>query len=455
LKKLFCLQFHKLFMAACTFISTESQAVPLKDEESAVKKLRGLNHGRRITIGKDDFKEVGENIFSVTHDSELKLDGDEALESKDEWEQFSEHLEKLSPTFGRGWQKRWVNLWRNEFTYYRENTCVHRGLIRLDDVSSIEQKQSIPTDFDIKHHSKNRTYNWRCSSEKLCSILVHKLKTNWGLVKQQRKTDKNIFESPLEKNDPITNEQFMQEGQTGDIVLFRSRQAAGAIVRGATNGEVDHIGLIFRFKGKRSMHLFEALGSCGVQVFSWRNFEREKWHEQYSKIIRRKLHIPNKRLRKDVKKGLHEFLKVVSNRNYSWTPLKQMRKVSILPHSDPNRTFFCSELVASALKETGLLRKNCASTRYLPTTFEERKHLKLLQGAFFGPEQEILFQNKGDSRYRAKTEPGIASSRDNLFEKNEIEVKEQPSSYGIAATATLRLSTPISSPVQSSRERAE
>lgn len=441
-------------MAACGFISTDAQVLPLKDEESAVKKLREINHARRITVGKDDFKEVEESLFSDTLDSELKLEGDEVSEVKEAWEQFSEYLEKLSPTFARGWQKRWVNLWRNEFTYYRENTCVHRGLIKLEDVSSIEQKGSSPTDFDIIHHRKNRTYNWRCPNEKMCSMLVHKLKTNWELVKQQLNADENIFASPIDIVDlvtPISNEQFMKEGQTGDIVLFRSRQAAGAIVRGATNGEVDHIGLIFRFKGKRSMHLFEALGSCGVQVFSWRNFEREKWHEQYSKIVRRKLHIPDKKLRKEVKKGLHEFLKVVSHRNYSWTPLKQMRKVSLLPHSDPNRTFFCSELVASALKETGLLRKNCASTRYLPTTFEERKDLKLLKGAFFGPEQEISFEKKGDVRHRSKTEPGRINSRDN--DKKEVDVKKVSSTLEKPAASNLRLSSPVSSPVQGKRVR--
>jgi len=237
-----------------------------------------------------------------------------------------------------------VNLWRNEFTYYRENTCVHRGLIKLEDVSSIKQKKNTPTDFDITHHGKRGTYHWRCENKKMCTSLVDKLTTNWKLVQQKLKMDKNLFSSyPLHDNDiqtPITNQQFMEEGQTGDIVLFRSRQAAGAIVRKATNGEVDHIGMIFRFKERKSIALFEALGSCGVQVFSWRNFEREKWHEQYSKIIRRKLHIPDKILRKEVIRNLHKFLKVVANRNYSWTPLKQMRKVSLLPHSDPNRTFF-------------------------------------------------------------------------------------------------------------------
>jgi len=333
-------------MAACGFLHTNSaELIPLKEEESAVMKLRGLNHARRITLGDaEDLKEVEEDLLTDTPWTEYKTDVKEDTWDQDDWKKFSGFLEKLSPTFSRGWQKRWVNLWRNELTYYRDNTCVHRGLIKLEDISSIKQKENAPTDFDITHHGKRGTYHWRCPNEKTCSVLVDKLKNNWKVVQQKLKRDKNIFSSPpLQLNDmmtPMTNNQFMQEGQTGDIVLFRSRQAAGAIVRKATNGEVDHIGLIFRLKGKKSIALFEALGSCGVQIFSWRNFEKEKWHEQYSKIYRRKLHIPEPKFRREVRKALHQFLKVVANRNYSWTPLKQMRKVSILPHSDPNRTFF-------------------------------------------------------------------------------------------------------------------
>jgi len=42
----------------------------------------------------------------------------------------------------------------------------------------------------------------------------------------------------------------------------------------------------------------------------------------------------------------------------------------------------------------------------LPTTFEERKGLLLLKGAFLGPEQQITFaKKKPDSRNRAKTGP--------------------------------------------------
>jgi len=434
-------------MAVCAFIPTNSaQLIPLKDEESAVVKLRDLNHGRRITLGnEDDLKEVEENFLADTPWSDQKTDNEEIKEDQDDWEKYSGFLEKLSPTFSRGWQKRWVNLWRNELTYYRENTCVHRGLIKLEDVLSIKQKASALTDFDITHDGKRGTYHWRCSTEKMCSTLVAKLTKNWRLVKQKI-ADKEIYSSPPpELHDmmtPMTNNQFMQVGQTGDIVLFRSRQAAGAIVRKATNGEVDHIGLIFRLRGKSSIALFEALGSCGVQVFSWRNFEKEKWHEQYSKISRRKLHIPDKRLRNEVRKGLQKFLKVVANRNYSWTPLKQMRKVSLLPHSDPNRTFFCSELVASAFKETGLLRKNCASTRYLPTTFEEKKGLLLLNGAFLGPEQQITFSsNKSQERNRAKTQP----ERTNVLTVDDEKDEVTNSSMLHRPISALTLTSPASS----------
>jgi len=394
-------------MAACNVLP-DNTILP-EDELVAVKTLRDLNHVRRITLASTDCKDAEDDFLIQVPESELKVDDVEETKELDldSWQQFSGFLMKLSPSFSRGWQKRWVDLWRDKFMYFRDNTCVHRGIIKLEDVLSIRKVNA--TDFDIEHNGKRGTYHWRCDNEDSCTRWVSKLTNNWKLVKEALSTGTNRFSSlPFEPEDIktlISNAEFMTAGETGDIVLFRSKQTAGAIVRKATNGEVDHIGLIFRPKNRsKSIKLFEALGAHGVQVFSWRNFEQESWHDQYSRIIRRKLYIPDSKLKKEVMRGLYKFLQTVVNRKYSWNPLKQLRKDSILPLSDPNRTFFCSELVAKAFKETNLLRPNCASSRYLPTTFEERKGLTLLNGAFFGPEQTIYFPSKSkDERSMAKT----------------------------------------------------
>ena len=57
--------------------------------------------------------------------------------------------------------------------------------------------------------------------------------------------------------------------------------------------------------------------------------------------------------------------------------------------SDPNRTFFCSELVAAVYKEVGLLRPDVASTSYTPADFTE-DNVTFLNGVTLGPPERVI-----------------------------------------------------------------
>eukprot|EP01084_Bolivina_argentea_P130793 230907_1 len=93
----------------------------------------------------------------------------------------------------------------------------------------------------------------------------------------------------------LTYRDIQTYSNTGDILLFKSKNASGNLVRAATNGGYDHIGMIFRLKGGK-VGILEALGT-GVQVFLWENFRKYKWFEQYPKIAMRSLIIPDQHLR--------------------------------------------------------------------------------------------------------------------------------------------------------------
>jgi hypothetical protein len=55
-------------------------------------------------------------------------------------------------------------------------------------------------------------------------------------------------------------------------------------------------------------------------------------------------------------------------------------------------SFFCSELVAAALKAVKLLPEGKASSEYWPVAFCQNKNLQLLQGASLGLEMLINFE---------------------------------------------------------------
>merc|ERR1712173_389061 len=117
----------------------------------------------------------------------------------------------------------------------------------------------------------------------------------------------------------------------------------------------------------------------------------------------RKLMIPddddNGRLRAEVTKSLTIFTKTVMKRKYGFNPMQLIRTQSKLSHHDESRSFFCSELVAKALKEAGLLRRDCGSAQYYPSTFQESKGLMLLKGCSFSSEMEVLWSDSIDMHH--------------------------------------------------------
>jgi len=153
--------------------------------------------------------------------------------------------------------------------------------------------------------------------------------------------------------------------------------------------------MIFRVNSKgNKVGILEALGS-GVQVFLWENFVKYGWHEQYGRIAFRSLIIPDLKERKEIKMKLALFVKTVVNRHYGWNPMQLIRKQSTVSLYDESRTFFCSELIAKAFKEVGLLRADFASSQYFPSHFQESKHLKLLKGCSFSKEMQVIW-NEND-----------------------------------------------------------
>ena len=96
---------------------------------------------------------------------------------------------------------------------------------------------------------------------------------------------------------------------------------------------------------------------------------------------------------------MEKFIKTVVGNSYS-LKLKQLlfRKKSIAQDGEgiEDREFFCSELIAKAFKETGLLNTEQSSCQFMPSTFskEGMKNFKLEQGARFGEELMITFDEE-------------------------------------------------------------
>lgn len=92
----------------------------------------------------------------------------------------------------------------------------------------------------------------------------------------------------------IPEEKFLQNLDTGDILLFRTdtRNIIGSwITRAVTKSHFDHVCVILRFgDSAKDVYLFEAVGEKGVRLASWLNVRSELYNGGFfEKIVTRKL----------------------------------------------------------------------------------------------------------------------------------------------------------------------
>ena len=181
-----------------------------------------------------------------------------------------------------------------------------------------------------------------------------------------------------EAADTITEEEFAQTAQSGDILLFLTDHTAGKLQRFFTQSNYDHVAMIIRINGE--VMVFEANQNDGVAVYAWRKFV--KYFNLYQKIAFRKLKSPRK-------KELHHSLLSFARKNVGKKFDIGAYKVLLKQQSDfdwneeKERGFFCSELIAKALKSVGLIEPVKACSRYWPVDFSSNGSLSLI-GASLG-----------------------------------------------------------------------
>ena len=103
---------------------------------------------------------------------------------------------------------------------------------------------------------------------------------------------------------------------------------------------------------------------------------QQRWHLLYSKLIFRKLHYEKSdaqltSLEAFVKVSARDYVQSVVGKKYKINATKILRRRSLRDASDnikESKSYFCSELVASAYKRLGLLPEEKSASQYWPGT---------------------------------------------------------------------------------------
>lgn len=316
-------------------------------------------------------------------------------------------VEKHSPKWLRGWQKRWFVLenkrlcWGSAEGFTSPLGILDFDLVKIEIEAMWDQGddkrcrghcasilRSSSNCFRIHVVGGDRIFALRTATRSEAKHWITKLQAHTrasprmevGLSKAQRK---------FWKFDRISPEKFAELADTGDLLLFQSTTRVAAVQRTITGGQYDHVALLLRFANGKLVVL-EATGTAGVSLVAWSDFVKHSWYKLYPRIVHRRVQFSKT---KETMQHFEQFVRTVVGKPYDISLAKLRQKTSI-PDNVDRKGYFCSEVVAKALMELGVLQADRSSAQYWPTTFS-LENLPVCPNASIGPELLIDFETFG------------------------------------------------------------
>lgn len=424
--------------------ATRTESGVVREKQRAMTMQNAEHFTQRVRHHEE--REKSASIFGGTPGMATFLgaraDASELLVAKHGW------LDKQRPSWLNTWQRRWFVLCNKQLQWYNdpedtaplgvvdfdlvvcEIECLWDTAVQLgttvrtvkargncawcDPLSAVERAMSRVTfrvcpvgsdrAFVLRAHSREEGEAWlaavaqhiACADDE-ASVLPSQLNTlgrrHWWKVKR------------------VTPEKFVHIAQTGDVLLFRSEGTAPMIIRAASGGHFDHVALILKLHDG-NLALFEATGNLGVGVCTWAEFVENSWQNLYPEIAIRRVRFQRTA---DRLAALEAWCFAVNGKPYSLTisKLRQRESVSSGQVGESN-SFFCSELVAEALKVLEVLPRGLSSTQWWPSSFETSQQLPVetCPHASFGEQLTIDFSLGKETSKPAEQSDAHAKQRD-------------------------------------------
>ncbi|CAD8068902.1 unnamed protein product [Paramecium primaurelia] len=310
------------------------------------------------------------------------------------------NLQKKSPHFLIGYQQKYCELENRVFSYYKsDNKLELEGSLDFDlqayEFRQIQNERHQTIQFTLIPKGTQKEFVFQATQPETTHLWALQIQIHLNDSIGNQKQLNFLIQIPrFWKNSQIKNSKVLSDCQDGDIALFKSKNNTTKVLRAITMCEYDHVCMLYRDNGY--LFVFEAV-QTGVGTFPWSDLVEKDYLEYYEKICIRKLNYTKKNT-PDVQQKLKQFILNNLGNEYGLTPSKLLKTISqIVPQQsqveEKKRTYFCSELVAKAYKEMGLLDQMKSSTQYYPSDFTQEKKLQLLDGATLDPEMLVVFEH--------------------------------------------------------------
>ncbi|KAK3273858.1 hypothetical protein CYMTET_17930 [Cymbomonas tetramitiformis] len=218
-----------------------------------------------------------------------------------------------------------------------------------------------------------------------------------AMAKEMADNVLHISDPPAEAT--VTYSELLPQLQTGDLVLFSGATVSGAVIKLFSNSRFSHVGIVIKdvhefdpdeaFVWESSTNkagLTDVVSGevrHGVELLSLEAKVNSGW---YDEVAIRHLMVPEDK-RRGIATTLRRIQKEWQGRPYEISRLEMLNAivdiegVKMFENTKDLSSLFCSELVAEAYMELGLLSTELPSNEYVPEDFASAKLSQLLNGS--------------------------------------------------------------------------
>jgi uncharacterized protein YycO len=158
--------------------------------------------------------------------------------------------------------------------------------------------------------------------------------------------------------------------QPGDVLFFSSKKLVTTGTKIATRSKWDHVALLTSYKNYRKLYVVQSTTS-GVEVSEAESVLKSYWMSSRAIGVRRLLKPPDDAR---VVNGLADFAEKNVGKPYNFSFLGARKRAPNSGSQDPSTAdkLFCSELVAAAFINTGVLSSDVVPGSFLPATLASK-----------------------------------------------------------------------------------
>lgn len=316
-----------------------------------------------------------------------------------------------------GWQKRYFVLFEHKLKYWKNlNEFMHRkhpkGILDFTKAQVEVIGNPKNNNIDLRILGCDRVFHLKSSQHEVFKSWEEALKTTtqkYNEMQNEMNNKRGKIISEIEfavdfwRFDMIDEHDFLQQADTGDILLFRGSHLGAKITRKWTHGHVDHAAMIVKLKRTmgNSIFMLESVMVRGVSFASWDMFKKN--NDIYEEVYYRKL---NCKRDEEFYQKFEDFIEQVQGNEYGLQISKfifsnnMKRSQSIIGQDLEKRQFFCSELIVKCYKELGIMKPiDRASSTFAPSdlTITAKDPLIMNNGYELMDDQLILIK-KGDRK---------------------------------------------------------